>query len=512
MLAIVRACAVIGLDGCIIEVEVDFNPRAGVPIFTIVGLPDSAVKESRERVRAAVKNSHLQFPNKGYVVNLSPADIPKHGPAYDLAIAVGVLAATDQIPLGALENSLFIGELSLDGSIRHVKGVMPMVYTAYQEGMEHVFVAAEDAPQAALISGIEIIPVESLGQLVEHLYGLNPITPYAPPPLTIDDDVLPDGIVDFADIKGQQHVKRALEIAAGGNHNLLLSGSPGVGKTLLARAMPGILPKLTLDEALEVTRIYSVADMLQGSKPLVQARPFRAPHHTISQAGLVGGGSTPKPGEISMAHRGVLFIDEIVEMAPKTLEVLRQPIEDKIVTISRAQGSMTFPANFLLVGAMNPCPCGYFGDNTRACTCSPTMITRYQGRLSGPLLDRIDLHVDVPRVEYDKLMSDERAETSAVVRQRVESAREHQRKRFEGRAGLYANSDMGVSEIQQLCYLSPEAKQLLEISTKRMQLSARSYHRVIKLSRTIADLEDSRRIEVQHIAESLQYRPRQQAT
>ena len=358
MLAIVRACAVIGLDGCIIEVEVDFNPRAGVPIFTIVGLPDSAVKESRERVRAAVKNSHLQFPNKGYVVNLSPADIPKHGPAYDLAIAVGVLAATDQIPLGALENSLFIGELSLDGSIRHVKGVMPMVYTAHQDGMERVFVAAEDAAQAALINGIEIIPVETLGQLVEHLYGLNTITPYIAPPLIVSDDMLPEGIVDFADIKGQQHVKRALEIAAGGNHNLLLSGSPGVGKTLLARAMPGILPKLTLDEALEVTRIYSVADMLQGSRPLVQARPFRAPHHTISQAGLVGGGSTPKPGEISMAHRGVLFIDEIVEMAPKTLEVLRQPIEDKIVTISRAQGSMTFPANFLLVGAMNPCPQG----------------------------------------------------------------------------------------------------------------------------------------------------------
>lgn len=512
MLAIVRACAVIGLDGCIIEVEVDFNPRAGVPMFAIVGLPDSAVKESRERVRAAVKNSHLQFPNKVYIVNLSPADIPKHGPAYDLAIAVGVLAATDQIPLAALESSLFIGELSLDGSIRHVKGVMPMVYTAYQEGLERVYVAAEDAPQAALINGIEIIPVETLGQLVEHLYGLNMISPYVPPPLTIDDTVLPDGIVDFADIKGQQLVKRALEIAAGGNHNILLSGSPGVGKTLLARAMPGILPKLTLDEALEVTRIYSVADVLQGERPLVQARPFRAPHHTISQAGLVGGGSMPKPGEISMAHRGVLFIDEIVEMSPKTLEVMRQPIEDKIVTISRAQGSMTFPANFLLVGAMNPCPCGYFGDNTRACTCSPTMISRYQGRLSGPLLDRIDLHVDVPRVEYDRLMSDERAEPSSAVRQRVESARDHQRKRFEGRAGLYANSDMGVSEIQQLCYLSPEAKQLLEVSTKRLQLSARSYHRVIKLSRTIADLEDSRRIEVPHVAEALQYRPRQQNT
>lgn len=512
MLAIVRACAVIGLDGCIIEVEVDFNPRAGVPMFSIVGLPDSAVKESRERVRAAVKNSHLQFPNKVYIVNLSPADIPKHGPVYDLAIAVGVLAATDQIPLAALDNSLFIGELSLDGSIRHVKGVMPMVYTAYKQGLERVFVPAEDAPQASLVSGIEIIPVETLGQLVEHLYGLNTISPYEPSPLAIADDSIPDGTVDFADIKGQQHIKRALELAAGGNHNILLSGSPGVGKTLLARAMPGILPKLTVDEALEVTRIYSVADMLQVDRPLIQRRPFRAPHHTISQAGLVGGGSIPKPGEISLAHRGVLFIDEIVEMAQKTLEVLRQPIEDKIVTISRAQGTMTFPANFILVGAMNPCPCGYFGDPTRACTCTPTTIARYQGRLSGPLLDRIDLHVDVPRVEYDKLMSDERAETSATVRQRVESAREHQRKRFAGRPGLHANADMGVSDIQELCYLSPEAKQILEVSTKRLQLSARSYHRVIKLSRTIADLQDSRRIEVQHVAEALQYRPRPQGT
>ncbi|MBZ0280295.1 MAG: YifB family Mg chelatase-like AAA ATPase [Anaerolineae bacterium] len=359
MLAIVRACALIGLDGCLVDVEVDFNPRAGIPAFNIVGLPDSAVKESRERVRAAIKNSNLSFPNKVYVVNLSPADLPKHGPAYDLAIAVGALAATDQIPLPALENSLFIGELSLDGSVRHVKGVMPMAYTAYQQGIETIYVAAEDAPQAGLVNGIQIIPVESLGQLVEHLYGMNPIPPYTPEPPSIHaDDSLPEGVVDFADIKGQQIVKRALEIAAGGNHNALLTGSPGVGKTLLARAIPGILPKLSLEEALEVTRIYSVADLLQGDHPLVKSRPFRAPHHTISQAGLVGGGSVPKPGEISLAHRGVIFLDEIVEMGQRSLEVLRQPIEDKIVTISRAKGSLTFPANFLLIGALNPCPQG----------------------------------------------------------------------------------------------------------------------------------------------------------
>ncbi len=511
MLAQINACALFGLDGHIIDVEVDFNPRAGIPSFAIVGLPDAAVKESRERVRAAIKNSGLQFPNKGYVVNLSPADFPKHGPAYDLAVAVGVLAATDQVPLESIESSLFIGELSLDGSIRHVKGVMPMAYTALQMGIERIYVAADDAPQAALVQGIEIYPVRTLGDLVEHLYGLQPIATYTAAPLTPDEDVVPEGLVDFADVKGQEHVKRALEIAAGGNHNVLLSGSPGVGKTLLARAMPGILPRLSLEEALEVTRIYSVADLLTSNRPLIQTRPFRAPHHTISQAGLVGGGSIPKPGEISLAHRGVIFIDEIVEMNPKTLEVLRQPMEDKVVTISRAQGSMTFPANFLLVAAMNPCPCGNFGDSSRACTCSPTMITRYQGRLSGPLLDRIDIHVDVPRVDYDKLMSSQRAETSAQIRARVENAREQQRQRFRGRSGLFANADMGVSDIQQLCQLTPEAKQLLEVSAKRLQLSARSYHRIIKLSRTIADLDNCPTIEMNHLAEALQYRPRQQA-
>jgi magnesium chelatase family protein len=511
MLATVRACAIVGLDGYIVDVEVDFNPRAGIPYFNIVGLPDAAVKESRERVRAAIKNSSLQFPQKGYIVNLSPADLPKHGPAYDLAIAVGVLASTDQIPLNALKESLFVGELSLDGSVRHSKGAMAAAYAALQAGYQTVYVAGEDAAEAALVPGITVIPVQSLGQLVEHLYGLNPIPAYRRAALPDHNDQPITVSVDFADIKGQEHVKRALEIAAGGNHNVLMQGPPGTGKTLLARAMPGILPRLTLEEALEVTRIYSVADLLQTNNPLMQQRPFRAPHHTISQAGLVGGGAVPRPGEITLSHRGLLFLDEAVEFSQKALEVLRQPIEDKIVTISRARGTLTFPANFLLVMAMNPCPCGYYGDPHKVCTCTTTLINRYQARLSGPLLDRIDIHIDVPRVDYQKLMGSQRAESSADIRQRVEQARARQTARFASHPGLHANSDMGPSEIATFCVLTPDARQLLELSVRRMQLSARSYHRILKLSRTIADLGASDSIEVNHVAEAIQYRPRQQA-
>jgi magnesium chelatase family protein len=506
MLAIVRACAVIGLDGCIVEVQTDFNPRAGLPTFTIVGLPSSEVKESRERVRSAIRNSGLQFPNKAYVVNLSPADLPKQGASYDLAIAVGALAATDQVPLPALQDALFIGELSLDGSVRHVDGVLPMVHTALREGIGRAYVPAIDAAEASLVEGIDVLPVESLGQLVEHLYGLNPIAPFELPELPPDDGP-PEGIVDFADIRGLEHVKRALEIAAAGNHNILLTGVPGSGKSLSARAMPGILPRLTMAEALEVTRIYSVAGLLRGESPLIRSRPFRAPHHTTSQAGLVGGGSIPRPGEISLAHRGVLFLDEIVELSPHVLEVLRQPIEDKTVSISRARGSLTFPANFLLVAARNPCPCGHFGDPVKTCTCSPSMVQRYQSRLSGPLLDRIDLHVEVMRVDYDKLMGDTRAEPSKVVRARVEQARQVQAERFRDLPNVFANADMSVSEISHFCVLAADARQLLELSVKRMQLSGRAYHRVLKLSRTIADLGASERIEINHVAEAIQYRP-----
>jgi len=508
MLAIIRACAILGLEGYVIEVQVDFNPKAGLPNFTIVGLPDNAVKESRERVRAAIKNSRLTFPNKSYIVNLFPADLPKHSTAYDLSIAVGVLAVTDQIPLSAIESALFVGELSLDGSVRHVKGILPMAYTASEKGFKTIYVPADDAPEASLISGIKVIPVATLGQLVEHLYNLNPIQPYEPSEHT--HITLPAGdYVDFADVKGQEHVKRALEIAAAGSHNVLMSGPPGTGKTLLARSLVGILPKLSSEEALEVTRIYSVADMLPKGQPLMQRRPFRSPHHTTSQAGLIGGGTIPKPGECVLAHRGLLFLDEAVEAPIKVLEALRQPLEDKIVTISRARGSITFPANFQLVLAINPCPCGYYGDSIRQCTCTPAMITRYQGKLSGPLLDRIDIHIDVPRVDYDKLMGNQPSETSASIRERVELARKRQIERFSGLVGILTNTDMRVGEIQKFCVMRPDAQQLLELSVRRMQLSARAYHRVLKLSRTIADLDNKDSIEVHHVAEALQYRPRQ---
>jgi magnesium chelatase family protein len=508
MLSIVRACAILGLEGYIIEVETDFNPRSGIPSFTIVGLPDNAVKESRERVRAAIKNSGLVFPNKSYVVNLSPADLPKHSTAYDLAIAIGVLAATDQVPLPSIEHSLFVGELSLDGSVRHVRGILPMAYTAAESGFKTIYVPVDDATEASLIEKVEVIPVSTLGQLVEHLYNLNTIQPYKrsdhslPPPATGD-------FVDFADIKGQHHVKRALEIAAAGSHNVLLSGPPGTGKTLLSRAMVGILPRLSPEEALEVTRIYSVADMLPKGQPLIQQRPFRSPHHTTSQAGLIGGGTIPKPGECVLAHRGLLFLDEAVEAPVKVLEALRQPLEDKCVTISRARGSITFPANFQLILAVNPCPCGFYGDPVKQCTCTPNMISRYQSKLSGPLLDRIDIHIDVPRVEYDKLISTEQGESSSVVQERVEQSRTRQRKRFTNHAHLFANADMRVGDIQKFCVLTNEARQILELSVRQMQLSARAYHRVLKLSRTIADLANSTLIEVHHVAEALQYRPSQ---
>ncbi len=502
MLATIHSCAVLGLDGVIVAVEVDTT--SGLPGMTIVGLPDAAIQESRERVQTAIRNAGCAFPRKRVLVNLAPAAVRKEGPSYDLPIALGVLLMTGQLPTPGLESALIVGELSLDGSVRHVRGVLPMAAVARQNGFTRLFAPACDAPEAALIPDLEVIPVASLSDLVMHLLGRKPIAPQLPVETT---DHEPWQLTDFREIKGQEHVKRALEVAASGAHNLLMIGPPGAGKTLLARALSSILPTMGIDEQLDVTRIYSVADQLPPGTPLIRSRPFRAPHHTISHAGLVGGGNWPHPGEISLAHRGVLFLDEFPEFGSRVLEVLRQPVEDKLVTISRAQGSLTFPANFMLVAAMNPCPCGYYGDPLKPCSCSSMIISKYQKRISGPLLDRIDIHISVPRVEYDKLSDSRCGESSEAIRARVERARQVQRQRFAG-TQLYSNADMHPAEVRRFCGLDDPGRSLMRSAMNQMQLSARAYHRSLKLARTIADLAGSENIQVQHVAEALQYRPR----
>jgi magnesium chelatase family protein len=503
MLAKVTTCAVVGLEGAIVEVEVDISP--GLPSFTIVGLPDAAVQEAKERVRAAIRNSGCTFPMKRIVVNLAPAHLKKAGPAYDLPIAVGILTSSEQVSAD-ISQTVLLGELSLDGVLRHTNGILPMVALARQEKVSTVIVPEVDAQEASLVDGTKVLPFASLPQLVSYFRGEIESPEYkAGPAEGYTPTTLPP--TDLAYIKGQEHVKRALEVAAAGGHNIIMMGPPGSGKTLLARSLPSLLPPMTNAEALEVTKIYSVSGLLPANTPLVRERPFRSPHYTISHAGLVGGGQWPKPGEISLSHRGVLFLDELPEFGHSILEVLRQPLEDRVITISRAQGSVTFPANFMLVGAMNPCPCGYYGDPFKACTCSPGLVARYQKRISGPFIDRVDIFIEVPHIDYEKLADDRLGESSDRVQKRVKDARSIQRQRFEG-TNLACNAEMTPTEVREFCQVEESAQGLLKTAMKQLYLSARAFHRILKIGRTLADLEVTDTIKAHHIAEAIQYRPR----
>lgn len=504
MIATVISGALVGLNATPVEVEVNIIKK-GLPSFTIVGLPDKAVSEAKERVRSALVAMNAEFPTGRITVNLAPADLPKAGPAYDLPIAIGILLASEQL-VKDISDTIVIGELSLDGKLRHTSGILPFAILAKEKKYKQLFIPGSDAGEAAIISGIDVYGFESLTMLFHFLQGVISLSPIPPVSFSVLQKEV-ESEFDMSDVKGQEQAKRGLEIAAAGGHNVLLKGVPGAGKTMLARAFPSILPTMTEEEAIEVTKIYSITGNLPPGESIVKTRPFRSPHHTTSRIGLIGGGGNPMPGEISLAHRGILFLDELPEFPRSTLEALRQPLEDGKVSIARASGQVTYPAQFIFIGAANPCPCGNYGSPTKKCSCLPGQILRYQKKVSGALLDRIDIHLFCPELTPDQLSALKPGEMSRNIRARVERARILQRARFKG-TRLQSNAEMTSKHLREFCPLSTECIDLLKQATSQFKLSARSYHKIIKLSRTIADLAGRDHVEVADIAESLHYRSR----